>query len=251
MINQEVLSEEVKRFKQLSEWSFVPQGIDEDNDDDNSNMPNGNDTNNAQNGTDDSMNTDMMNQPDGNQNDMQNNLQNDMDVPTQNNGMDIPQADNSQGSLDNVPFDDETEKESEDDDVIDVTKLTDAQIKMNDKLKSFVDNMGDVNSSLTNLMGLIDTLDKKIDNSNSQIENLKKSIQERLPNEEEKIQKRAEDGFPFSNNPSDINSVHAKDPNASKNITASDVANYNNRDIEKSFDDIDDLRQDINRIFNY
>lgn len=251
MINQEVLSEEVKRFKQLSEWSFVPQGIDEDNDDDNQNIPNGNNSDMPQNGIDDNMSADMMNQSNGNQNGVQDNLQNDMNIPPQENGTDMSNANGNQENLDNVPFDDETEKESEDDDVIDVTKLTDAQIKMNDKLKSFVDNMGNVNSSLTNLMGLIDTLDKKIDNSNSQIENLKKSIQERLPNEEEKIQKRAEDGFPFSNNPSDINSVHAKDPNASKNITASDVANYNNRDIEKSFDDIDDLRQDINRIFNY
>lgn len=246
MINKQRLQEEQKRFRQLTEWSFVPSGIEEDND---------NDTTQSQN-TDDMGGMNMDNNQDINTDsngvDMSGGMQDQGMNQDPNQDINMAQPDNS--SMENMndipPLDDDT-KEQQDDEVIDVTKLTDAQIKMNDKLKSFINNMGTVNSSITDLMNLVDSLDKKIDNSNSQIQDLKQTIKDRLPNEEEKIQQRAEDGYPFSNNPSDIDSVHAKDPDTKKNITAGDIANYNHRDIEQSFNDIDDLRQDINKIFNF
>ena len=240
MINKKRLEEEQKRFRQLTEWSFVPSGIEEDNDteqnQDQSNID-GIDMDNQ--GGD--MDNSMENIPDG------------MDNQQPNMDMQTPPMDNNQPPMNDMsmPPIDNDDKIKSDDDVLDVTKLTDAQIKMNDKLKSFIDDMGGVNSAITNLMNLVDTLDKKIDDSNNQIKDLELTIKERLPNEEEKIQQRAEDGFPFSNNPNDINSVHAKDPNTKKNITAGDIANFNRRDIEQSFSDIDDLRQDINKIFNF
>ena len=246
MINKQRLQEEQKRFRQLTEWSFVPSGIEEDND---------NDTTQSQN-TDDMGGMNMDNNQDINTDsngvDMSGGMQDQGMNQDPNQDINMAQPDNS--SMENMndipPLDDDT-KEQQDDEVIDVTKLTDAQIKMNDKLKSFINNMGTVNSSITDLMNLVDSLDKKIDNSNSQIQDLKQTIKDRLPNEEEKIQQRAEDGYPFSNNPSDIDSVHAKDPDTKKNITAGDIANYNHREIEQSFNDIDDLRQDINKIFNF
>ena len=246
MINKQRLQEEQKRFRQLTEWSFVPSGIEEDND---------NDTTQSQN-TDDmgGMNIDN-NQDiniDSNGVDMSGGMQDQGMNQDQNQDINMVQPDNSSmENMNDIPQLDDNTKEQQDDEVIDVTKLTDAQIKMNDKLKSFINNMGTVNSSITDLMKLVDSLDKKIDNSNSQIQDLKQTIKDRLPNEEEKIQQRAEDGYPFSNNPSDIDSVHAKDPDTKKNITAGDIANYNHRDIEQSFNDIDDLRQDINKIFNF
>lgn len=245
MINKQRLQEEQKRFRQLTEWSFVPSGIEEDND---------NDTTQSQN-TDDMGGMNMDNNQDINTDsngvDMSGGMQDQGMNQDQNQDINMAQPDNSSmENMNDIPQLDDT-KEQQDDDVIDVTKLTDAQIKMNDKLKSFINNMGTVNSSITDLMNLVDSLDKKIDNSNSQIQDLKQTIKDRLPNEEEKIQQRAEDGYPFSNNPSDIDSVHAKDPDTKKNITAGDIANYNHRDIEQSFNDIDDLRQDINKIFNF
>lgn len=246
MINKQRLQEEQKRFRQLTEWSFVPSGIEEDND---------NDTTQSQN-TDDMGGMNMDNNQDINTDsngvDMSGGMQDQGMNQDQNQDMNMVQPDNSSmENMNDIPQLDDDTKEQQDDEVIDVTKLTDAQIKMNDKLKSFINNMGTVNSSITDLMKLVDSLDKKIDNSNSQIQDLKQTIKDRLPNEEEKIQQRAEDGYPFSNNPSDIDSVHAKDPDTKKNITAGDIANYNHRDIEQSFNDIDDLRQDINKIFNF
>lgn len=246
MINKQRLQEEQKRFRQLTEWSFVPSGIEEDND---------NDTTQSQN-TDDMGGMNMDNNQDINTDsngvDMSGGMQDQGMNQDQNQDINMAQPDNSSmENMNDIPQLDDDTKEQQDDDVIDVTKLTDAQIKMNDKLKSFINNMGTVNSSITDLMNLVDSLDKKIDNSNSQIQDLKQTIKDRLPNEEEKIQQRAEDGYPFSNNPSDIDSVHAKDPDTKKNITAGDIANYNHRDIEQSFNDIDDLRQDINKIFNF
>ena len=246
MINKQRLQEEQKRFRQLTEWSFVPSGIEEDND---------NDTTQSQN-TDDMGGMNMDNNQDINTDsngvDMSGGMQDQGMNQDQNQDINMVQPDNSSmENMNDMPQLDDDTKEQQDDEVIDVTKLTDAQIKMNDKLKSFINNMGTVNSSITDLMNLVDSLDKKIDNSNSQIQDLKQTIKDRLPNEEEKIQQRAEDGYPFSNNPSDIDSVHAKDPDTKKNITAGDIANYNHRDIEQSFNDIDDLRQDINKIFNF
>lgn len=240
MINKQRLQEEQKRFRQLTEWSFVPSGIEEDNDTDQKQEPNDMGDMNMGDNQDMNVNDGGVDMSGSEMQDQNINSQQDINMPPQDN---VQMNDIS-------PMDDET-KEETDDDVLDVTKLTDAQIKMNDKLKSFIQDMGTVNSSITDLMNLVDSLDKKIDASNSQIQDLKQTIKDRLPNEEEKIQQRAEDGYPYSNNPSDINSVHAKDPNAKKNITAGDVANYNHRDIEQSFSDIDDLRQDINKIFNF
>lgn len=250
MTNKKVLAEERKRFKKLVEWSFVPSGIEEDDDNQMDNeVPQ--DNNNGQTppmGQDSQQPPIDMGGGDMNQ-DIQGgdgNMNGDMNQ-SMNMGQDsMPLMD---APIDNAT--DNTDSEESDDDVIDVTKLTDAQIKMNDKLKSFVDGMGNVNSSLENLMNIVDTLDKKIDDNNNQIEDLKRSIKERLPNEEEKIKKRADSGYPYSNDTRDIESVHAKDPSASKNVTAGDIANYNSRDIEQSFNNLDDLRQDITRILNF
>ena len=246
MINKQRLQEEQKRFRQLTEWSFVPSGIEEDNDNDTTQSQNPDDMGGMNMDNNQDINTD------SNGVDMSGGMQDQGMNQDQNQDINMVQPDNSSmENMNDIPQLDDVTKEQQDDDVIDVTKLTDAQIKMNDKLKSFINNMGTVNSSITDLMNLVDSLDKKIDNSNSQIQDLKRTIKDRLPNEEEKIQQRAEDGYPFSNNPSDIDSVHAKDPDTKKNITAGDIANYNHRDIEQSFNDIDDLRQDINKIFNF
>ena len=246
MINKQRLQEEQKRFRQLTEWSFVPSGIEEDNDNDTTQSQNLDDMGGMNMDNNQDINTD------SNGVDMSGGMQDQGMNQDQNQDINMVQQDNSSmENMNDIPQLDDVTKEQQDDDVIDVTKLTDAQIKMNDKLKSFINNMGTVNSSITDLMNLVDSLDKKIDNSNSQIQDLKRTIKDRLPNEEEKIQQRAEDGYPFSNNPSDIDSVHAKDPDTKKNITARDIANYNHRDIEQSFNDIDDLRQDINKIFNF
>lgn len=251
MINKQRLQEEQKRFKQLTEWSFVPSGIEEDNDNDTEQKQEPDDIGDMNNDGNQDManNSGGVDMSGGGMQDQDMNLQQGQDSQQDINI--TPQDNTSIGDMNNIPPMDDDVKEESDDDVLDVTKLTDAQIKMNDKLKSFIQDMGTVNSSITNLMNLVDSLDKKIDASNSQIQDLKQTIKDRLPNEEEKIQQRAEDGYPYSNNPSDINSVHAKDPDAKKNITAGDVANYNHRDIEQSFSDIDDLRQDINKIFNF
>ena len=246
MINKQRLQEEQKRFRQLTEWSFVPSGIEEDNDNDTTQSQNPDDMGGMNMDNNQDINTD------SNGVDMSGGMQDQGMNQDQNQDINMVQPDNSSmENMNDIPQLDDVTKEQQDDDVIDVTKLTDAQIKMNDKLKSFINNMGTVNSSITDLMNIVDSLDKKIDNSNSQIQDLKRTIKDRLPNEEEKIQQRAEDGYPFSNNPSDIDSVHAKDPDTKKNITAGDIANYNHRDIEQSFNDIDDLRQDINKIFNF
>lgn len=150
----------------------------------------------------------------------------------------------------------------EDEEVIDVEDLTDAQEKVNDKVNHIGKNLGGVDKSITKLMATINKMETMIKNNNEKIEALNKEFMQRVKTPTEKLNLRSLDSYPFNVSPKDYWEKTAQenpqysvaDDNSiptSKEYTIrqSDLDNVNSKDIEDSFFIDDMMRQDINKIF--
>ena len=152
------------------------------------------------------------------------------------------------------------EEEKEDEDVIDVDQMTDAQQKTFDRVNDVGRDLGKTDARIEKLLGAIETMQGMIDNNNSQIEDLKKEFEKRNPTQTEKLNLRSLDSYPFNVKPSDYWAEKEKDSNYSAYadndeptqdeyvIRNNDIDDLSEREIEKSFVP-KDLIQDINRIF--
>ena len=152
------------------------------------------------------------------------------------------------------------EEEAEDEDVIDVDQMTDAQQKTFDKVNSLGRDLGKTDSRIQKLLGAIEAMKGMIDSNNSQIEDLKKEIEKRNPTQTEKLNLRSLDSYPFNVKPSDYWAEKEKNSNYSAYadndeptqdeyvITNNDIDDLSDREIEQSFVP-SELIQDINRIF--
>lgn len=159
--------------------------------------------------------------------------------------------------VDDIP---EEPTEADDEEVIDVDQLTDAQQKTFDKVNSVGRDLGKTDSRIEKLIGAIDKMKDMIDQSNTEIEDLKKEIEKRNPTQTEKLNLRSLDSYPFNVKPSDFWSEKEKNSNYSAYadndeptqdeyvITNNDVDDLSERDIEQSFVP-KELIQDVNRIF--
>ena len=177
--------------------------------------------------------------------------------------VDMPQGGDQPQDANQLPpvgdVEDATE-EQEDEDVIDVDQMTDAQQKTFDKVNAVGRDLGKTDARIEKLLGAIETMQGMIDKSNSQIEDLKKEIEKRNPTQTEKLNLRSLDSYPFNVKPSDYWTEKEKTSNysayADNNeptqdeyvIRNNDVDNFNDREVEQSFVP-QDLIQDINRIF--
>ena len=149
----------------------------------------------------------------------------------------------------------------EEDDVIDVDDLTDAQEKVNDKVNSVGRDLGNVDKKIGKLIGAIDTLKDMFDKNNEKIEDLKREIEKRNPTQTEKLNLRSIDSYPFSQKPTDYWAKKSATSNYSAYadndeptsqeyvITNNDVDDFTEREIADSFSIADDLDQDIKKIF--
>ena len=151
--------------------------------------------------------------------------------------------------------------EQEEDDVIDVDDLTDAQEEVNDKVNSVGRDLGNVDKKIGKLIGAIETLQNMFNQNNEKIEDLKREIEKRNPTQTEKLNLRSIDSYPFVDKPTDYwakktansnYSVYADNDEPTTQeyvITNNDVDDFTERDIEDSFSISDELDQNIKKIF--
>ena len=277
------LMETYKQFMRLCEWSYVPSLLPEDEEDDNTQPQDDQDMGGDMPPMDGGMpqgggqggNQDMGSMPPMDGNMAQGNEQMPPMGGDQMGG--DPNAQGGQGEM--PPMDDASmggdpmggdmppmdgAPMGEEDEVIDVEELTDAQETMNDKVNTVGRNLGDVDDKITELLGSLSKMQAMIDNNNQEIAEFKKEFEKRNPTQTEKLNLRSLDSYPFNVRPEDYwrekgeeygsnYSAYAdndKSTTQEYEITNSDVDDFDEREIEHSFDaDLDDLHQDIAKIF--
>ena len=155
----------------------------------------------------------------------------------------------------------------EENEVIDVEDITDAQKKTNDKVNKVGRNLGKVDDKIVQLLQAIDKMETMINNNNAEIENFKQEFEKRNPTPTEKLNLRSLDSYPFNVNPKEYwedkgianpgtsNQYQAYSDNEKPTtdeyeITNYDIDNFDERKIADSFHLDDDLRQTIEKIFD-
>ena len=143
------------------------------------------------------------------------------------------------------PMMDEGEPEEEDD-VIDVDDLTDAQEKVNDKVNSVGRDLGKVDARIEKLIGAIETLQGLFDKNNQEIADLKTEFEKRNPTQTEKLNLRSLDSYPFKVRPTDYWREKAENSNYSAYadnqepttqeyvITNNDIDDFTEREYKKN-----------------
>jgi hypothetical protein len=259
------LYEAHKQFMKLCEFTYVPSSLEEE---------------------DDQMDNQMMGGEQGQDPMMGGNEQQDMGMPPMDNqmmggeqGQDPMMGGNEQQDMGTPPMDDammggdmngemppmdDAMMDGEEEEVIDVEELTDAQEKMNDKVNLVGRNLEGFDSKIEALMQSIQKMESMIDANNQEIAAFKQEFEKRNPTQTEKLNLRSLDSYPFNVNPKDYWNGKGIDPNGNYSaiannsiptsqeyeITNSDVDNFDDKVIENSFDIDDDMMQDIKKIFN-
>ena len=157
-------------------------------------------------------------------------------------GTDMP-ADDGMGGMDDMGG-----APGQDDDVVDVTQLTDAQDQMSQTQDEMASQMEDVNSKLEVLMKVVDKFTQALDANDEKLKDLQKEIVKRNPTDEENMNVRVHaGGNPFDQKPEEFWRKF-KDINNHYNITANneppqyqirkgDIDNYNEHLVADEFDD--------------
>ena len=198
-------------------------------------------------------------------------MQQQMDGPMQepnNNEMPNQSIDGADGGApgfnpqDNNEFGEENfdaEQMQPDDEVIDVDELTKSQEETEEKVEDIHVSM---KHGFEKLLGIVDKLDKMIDNNSSNMEEIKREIEKRNPTPLEKLNMRAaNDSYPFNISPND----YWKEKEATSNyridgsdepdaeqyiITQNDIDNVTDfRRISKELND-SEYNQNLMNIFN-
>ena len=260
------LYEAHKQFMKLCEFTYVPSSLEEDEEEDmnNNQMMDGNM------GGQQPMNDPMMGGEQQGQDPMMNNdMGGDMNAQDTMMGgeqqpMNDPMMNNDMGMDDMPPMDDPMMDDGENEEVIDVEELTNAQEKMNDKVNLVGQNLEGFDSKIEALMQSLNKMESMIDANNQEIAKFKQEFEKRNPTQTEKLNLRSLDSYPFNVNPKDYWNGKGIDPNGNYSaiannsiptsqeyeITNSDVDNFDDKVIENSFDIDDDMMQDIKKIFD-
>lgn len=211
LIEEYKLSEAVKRFQQINEYTFISSPpLTEDGEEDNQN-----DGSNQQQPQQDQGGDANMQQPnpnDGQEDPMDANAQGGGDATQQNGDMQQPQQGAEQMPMDNQqqapmdasqempqeqpPMEDDLSQMQPDDEVIDVDDLTDAQ-------EATAEEVDGVNTKLLRLFKVVSKYTDAIDRQNQEIEELKAEFEKRNPTEEERLNLRSQAGYPYSEQPKD------------------------------------------------
>lgn len=194
--------------------------------------------------------------------------------PSQQPPMDAPQGGDMMqgGDMGGEPIppmgDEIPPEEEEEDSVIDVDDITNAQEKTNSKVNKVGRNLGKVDDKIMSLMDTIKSLQAMIDDNNARIDSFKAEFERRNPTPTEKLNLRSLDSYPFNANPKDYwqgkatqTDVSGKryeayadneEPVAKQEytITQDDVDDYTDNAIRDSFHISDDLRSTIEKIFD-
>ena len=175
--------------------------------------------------------------------------------------MDDPMAEDPMG-------DEEMENPEEEDEVIDVDDITNAQEKTSARVNKVGRNLEKVDGKIQNIMTMIQSLQSMIDGNNEKIAEFQKEFEKRNPTPVEQMNLRSLDSFPFNENPKKYWEKKGTQPNVSGNryeayadndepvakkeyvITNKDVEGFTPNKIEDSFYINDDLRSTIEKIFD-
>lgn len=246
-----------RKNNRLNEWSFVPNSLDEEGEDDENNnmndIPTPNQGNDMPNG-DDNGQEPLMPTDDNNQGEQ---------------GLDNQQPpmrtdDNKGGEITDIPspnMNTDTEEETDSDDEVDVTELTDAQEKMNKKINSVGKDIAHSDETINKLMQSLDKISDIIKSNDAKIAELQREIQKRNPTPLEKLDLRSvETSTPYNVRPNDFwnkklqtlpnyTSYDENSDNEGKKeyvITQGDVDNFTDAQMENS---LKDLELDFDKIF--
>lgn len=210
LIEEYKLSEAVKRFQQINEYTFISSPpLTEDGEEDNQN--DGSNQQQPQQDQGGDANMQQSNPNDGQQVPMDANSQGG-DAQQQNGDMQQPQQGAEQMQMDNQqqppmdasqeipqeqpPMEDDLSQMQPDDEVIDVDELTDAQ-------EATAEEVDGVNTKLLRLFKVVSKYTDAIDRQNQEIEELKAEFEKRNPTEEERLNLRSQAGYPYSEQPKD------------------------------------------------
>lgn len=251
------LYESHKQFMRLCEWSYVPKSLEEDDEDEMLEDPLAN--------MEEQPPTDGNKQPqmDGQEQTPMGNEEQLMgdELDGQEGGLEDQGDDFGMDSEEMPPMEDEVDMGS-DDEVIDVDDLTNAQEELNDKMISSTQELGQVDSKISSLLQAIDKMENMISNNNNQIQSLKSEFEKRNPTQTEKLNLRALDSYPYNvkvkdywdeksaNSNYDAYGDNSESPTKEYKITNNDVDNFNDRQMNDSFNVNDDMEQDLKKIFN-
>jgi len=142
-----------------------------------------------------------------------------------------------------------------DEDVIDVEDLTQAQEKLNKKQNKIGHELGDVDSRISSLLTAMEKIQGSLEKNNQDIINLKGELEKRVPTEKEKLNMQSLRMYPYNVSPNDYwkekegeGRYEAEDKKKEYKVTQDDVDNYNEREVEDSFDE--KLHQTMKDIFS-
>jgi len=137
---------------------------------------------------------------------------------------------------------------SENDNVIEISQLTDTQQQMQQAQDEQSEKLDGVDKKITTLISIVDKFKQALDNNDEKISELKRELQKRTPTEEETMNVRLHaGGNPFEEKPEefwdkfqDINNhynITANNSAPQYQIKKSDVDNVNDRMVGSEFDD--------------
>lgn len=255
LLKEKNLYESHKRFKELLEYTFISNDLNEDddteNDEDSVDNTDNNDSGNIDN---------LLNMPDNKpQQETPNNMAQNQEQPNDDKGAEQEANPDTPTLGDTLDNNTENNDETSEDEVIDVDDLTNSQEETELKV-------GDVDKKITQLISLVNAFSDKINQNDAKIEDLKKEFQLRNPTEVEKLNLRSQDSMPFTVSPKDYwedksqnsnykaefdNSIAPNKEDMEYVITNGDIANLNNmKSISDTIDD-EDIDLDINKIFGF
>ena len=148
----------------------------------------------------------------------------------------------------------------DEDDVIDVDDLTNAQEKLNKKQNMVGKDLGQLDNRIESLITAVEKMNNIIDHNNNEINNLKSELERRVPTQKERFEMRSLDTYPFNVSPNDYckrkemevvyDARYGNGESEKKKyeIRNKDIDDFSNVDIEKTFDD-NDLDQSMEKIF--
>ena len=144
----------------------------------------------------------------------------------------------------------------EPEDVLDVDDLTDAQEKLNNKQNMLGQDLGQLDGRIESLLASVENMKDIINHNNKEITGLRAELEKRVPTQKERLDMRSAKGYPYNISPEDYwkekekEGVYiASEQKPDYTITADKVNNYNDSEIEKSFDYDNQLRQTMKDIF--
>ena len=159
-----------------------------------------------------------------------------------------PQGGEQQGDMPEPPMSPQGDEmdfnaEGEEDEVIDVEDLTQAQEASEEKIEG-------VDDKLTSLLGVVKKFIKALDQNDKKLEDLRKEFERRNPTEEEKLNLRSLSSFPYNVNPKEYwkektknsnynvsfdNDIPTSEENKEYVFKKKDLQSFNDKEIADSF----------------